>query len=152
MPTTCAGILLYRCGAEGLDVLRAHPGGPFFQNKDLGSWTIPKGRVEEGEDPLSAARREFREETGFVLNGPAIALGKTRQRRDKIVHAWAVRGDADPGELCSNAFEMEWPRGSGQMRSFPEVDRAEWFDLAEARRRILPGQALFLDELETREA
>lgn len=148
MPKTSAGLLLHRRSARGVEVLLVHPGGPFWARRDAGAWSIPKGEVGEGEDLLAAARREFREETGFPLpRGPAVALGELRQRGGKIVHAWAVQGDLDPGGLRSNTFEMEWPRGSGRTRSFPEVDRAEWFDLAEARRRILPGQAGFLDAL-----
>jgi len=148
MPRTSSGILLYRSCAHSIEVLLVHPGGPFFQRKDLGVWTIPKGEVEDDEDLLSAAQREFLEETGFLADGPAIPLGETRQRSGKIVHAWAVRGDADPAELQSNTFETEWPPGSGKTRSFPEVDKAAWFSLNEARRRILPAQGVFLDVLE----
>ena len=147
MPTTSAGLLLYRSSDRGLEVLLVHPGGPFWANKDLGAWSVPKGETTEGEDLLAAAHREFREETGSAAEGPMFALGQLRQRGGKIVHAWAVQGDFDPGQLRSNHFEMEWPRGSGEVHSFPEVDRAAWFDLAEARRRILPGQAGFLDAL-----
>jgi predicted NUDIX family NTP pyrophosphohydrolase len=147
MPKISAALLLYRSGSSGLEVLLVHPGGPFWQRKDLGAWSIPKGEVAEGEDLLAAAQRELREETGFLAAGEAIPLGSVRQPGGKIVHAWAVRGDADPRALRSNRFELEWPRGSGRMQSFPEVDRAEWFDLAEARRRILPAQASFLDAL-----
>jgi predicted NUDIX family NTP pyrophosphohydrolase len=147
MPKTSAGLLLYRLTDRRLEVLLVHPGGPFWANKDLGAWSIPKGETTDGEDLLAAARREFREETGSAVEGPTFALGQLRQRGGKIVHAWAVRGDLDPGGLRSNDFEMEWPRGSGEMRPFPEVDRAAWFDLAEARRRIAPGQAGFLDAL-----
>ncbi len=130
-------------------MLLVHPGGPFWQRKDLGAWSIPKGEAAEGEDLLAAARREFREETGSPVEGSAIPLGCIRQSGGKIVHAWAVSGDLDPRSLQSNTFEMEWPRGSGRIRSFPEVDRAAWFDLAEARLRILPAQATFLDALVT---
>ena len=144
---TSAGLLLYRSTSRGLEVLLVHPGGPFFARKDLGAWSIPKGETSEGEDLLDAARREFSEETGFSAEGRAIALGEVRQPGGKIVHAWAVRGDADPARLASNHFELEWPRGSGRSQSFPEVDEARWFDLAEARRRILPAQAAFLDRL-----
>lgn len=147
MPTTSAGILLYRYADRGLEVLLVHPGGPFWANKDLGAWSIPKGEAAEGEEPLAAARREFREETGADAEGSMCFLGQLQQRADKIVHAWAAQGDFDPAQLRSNTFSMEWPRGSGKTRSFPEVDRAEWFDLAEARRRIVPGQAGFLDAL-----
>jgi predicted NUDIX family NTP pyrophosphohydrolase len=147
VPTTSAGVLLYRRGEGGWEVLLVHPGGPFWQRKDLGSWSIPKGEVAEGEDLLSAARREFREETGFSADGPATSLGHVRQASGKVVHAWAVKGDVDANELCSNTFELEWPRGSGRIRPFPEVDRAAWFAVAEARRRIVPAQAAFLDAL-----
>ncbi len=148
MPKTSAGLLLYRRAPAGLEVLLVHPGGPFWQAKDLGAWSIPKGEIGPDEDPLAAARREFQEETGFEASGPAAALGQLRQPGGKVVHAWALEGDADPGALRSNTFSMEWPRGSGRLQAFPEVDRAEWFGLAEARRRILPGQAAFLDALE----
>ncbi len=147
MPTVSAGLLLYRSTPDGLEVMLVHPGGPFWAKKDLGAWSIPKGETTEGEDLFAAALRELREETGAAAEGPAIALGQVRQRGGKVVHAWAVRGDFDPDELRSNTFEIEWPRGSGKTRSFPEVDRAAWFDLAEARRRILPAQVAFLDEL-----
>lgn len=147
MPASSAGLLLYRSTAQGWEVLLVHPGGPFWQRRDAGAWSIPKGEASEGEDLLATARREFREETGFSCGGKALPLGQVRQRGGKIVHAWAIRGDADPGRLHSNTFEMEWPLHSGKRRSFPEVDRAAWFDLAEARRRILPAQAVFLDAL-----
>lgn len=132
---------------SGLEVLLVHPGGPFWVKRDLGAWSIPKGETEEGEDLLAAAYREFREETGAAAKGPAIALGQIRQRSGKIVHAWAVASDFDPATLRSNVFEMEWPRGSGTLRSFPEVDRAAWFDIAEARQRLVAGQQGFLDAL-----
>lgn len=131
-------------------MLLVHPGGPYWARRDRGAWSIPKGETSEGEDLLAAAHREFREETGAPAEGPTIALGQVRQRGGKIVHAWAVRGDFDPDRLRSNTFEMEWPRGSGKQRSFPEVDHAAWFDLSEARRRILPAQAAFLDVLVAR--
>jgi predicted NUDIX family NTP pyrophosphohydrolase len=152
MPATSAGLLLYRVGARGLEVLLVHPGGPFWQRRELGAWSIPKGEVEAGEDLLAAARREFFEETGFAAEGPAHALGCVRQRSGKQVHAWAVSGDVDPAALRSNCFQLEWPPGSGQQRAFPEVDRAAWFSLPEARRNIVPAQAAFLDALERREA
>ena len=148
MPKTSAGLLLYRRAPTGPEVLLVHPGGPFWEGKDLGAWSIPKGEIGPDEDPLPAARREFREETGFEPSGPALPLGQLRQPGGKLVHAWVLEGDADPSKLSSNTFSMEWPRGSGRLQAFPEVDRAEWFDLAEARRRILPGQAPFLDRLE----
>ncbi len=142
-----AGILLHRSGPNGVEVLLVHPGGPFFARKDLGAWSIPKGEVEAGEELLAVAHRELAEETGFTADGPALPLGQVTQRGGKVVHAWAVRGDADPSHLRSNTFELEWPPKSGHVREFPEVDRAEWFDLAEARLRINPAQAAFLDRL-----
>jgi predicted NUDIX family NTP pyrophosphohydrolase len=147
MPKTAAGLLLYRRGPSGVEVLLAHPGGPFWARKDLGAWTIPKGEIDPGEAPVSAARREFREEIGLDVIGPLAPLGQIKQPGGKVVRIWIAEGDFDPAQLASNTFEMEWPKGSGRMRSFPEVDRASWFDLAEARRRILPGQAPFLDAL-----
>jgi predicted NUDIX family NTP pyrophosphohydrolase len=147
MPKTAAGLLLYRRGPSGVEVLLAHPGGPFWARKDLGAWTIPKGEIDPGEDPVSAARREFREEIGLEVMGPLDPLGQIKQPGGKLVRIWTAEGDFDPAQLASNTFEMEWPKGSGRMRTFPEVDRAAWFDLAEARRRILPGQAPFLDAL-----
>jgi predicted NUDIX family NTP pyrophosphohydrolase len=147
MPTTSAGILLYRYTVGGLEVLLVHPGGPFWKHKDLGAWSIPKGEVTEGEDLFAAAQREFHEETGFNVEGHAIPLGHVRQSGGKIVHAWAVRGDVDPKWLRSNTFEIEWPHGSKQIQQFPEVDKAGWFKLAEARRRIVSAQVAFLEAL-----
>lgn len=148
MPTISAGLLLYRLTPAGPEVLLVHPGGPFWAGRDLGSWSVPKGGVDEGEDLLAAARREFAEETGFAIGAAeALPLGEIRQRSGKRVHAWAVRGDADPATLTSNTFELEWPLRSGRLQTFPEVDRAEWFSLDEARRRILPAQAPLLDRL-----
>lgn len=147
MPKTAAGLLLFRRSPE-FEVLLVHPGGPLWANKDLGAWSIPKGEPEPGEDLYDAARREFAEETGSPApDGEAIALRPLRQPGGKIVHAWAVAGAFDPGGLRSNRFELEWPPRSGRRRSFPEVDRAAWFPIAEARRRILPGQAPMLEEL-----
>ena len=147
MPKTAAGLLLYRRRSLGVEVLLAHPGGPFWARKDLGAWTIPKGEIDPGEDPVSAARREFREEIGLDVTAPVEPLGQIKQPGGKIVLVWTAEGDFDPARLASNTFEMEWPKGSGHMRLFPEVDRAAWFDLGEARRRILPGQAPFLEAL-----
>jgi predicted NUDIX family NTP pyrophosphohydrolase len=149
MPKTAAGLLLYRRRSLGAEVLLAHPGGPFWARKDLGAWTIPKGEIDPGEDPVSAARREFREEIGLDVTAPVEPLGQIKQPGGKIVLIWTAEGDFDPARLASNTFEMEWPKGSGHMRLFPEVDRAAWFDLGEARRRILPGQAPFLEALVT---
>jgi predicted NUDIX family NTP pyrophosphohydrolase len=142
-----AGLLLYRRNGNGVEVLLGHPGGPFWRNKDLGFWSIPKGLIAEGEKPLAAARREFTEETGHRPRGKSLPLGEARQPGGKLVQAWAVEGDWDAALLKSNMFEMEWPPRSGRRHSFPELDRAEWFDLAEAQTKILKGQAIFLTRL-----
>lgn len=143
-----AGILLYR-RTPSLEVLLVHPGGPFWAKKDLGVWSIPKGEYDDDEDPLACALREFEEETGTRLEAPdPVDLGTVRQKSGKVVQAWAVEGDLDVASVRSNTFEMEWPPRSGQTRSFPEVDRAEWFSLEAARERINPAQAAFLDRLE----
>ena len=147
MPKTSAGILLYRKRAGCLEVLLVHPGGPFWARKDFGSWSIAKGEYEEGEDPLHAARREFFEETGHRPAGPFLPLTPRKQPRGKRVDAWAAEGDWDSSALVSNTFKLEWPKGSGQMREFPEVDRAQWFGIMEAMDRILPGQLSFLEDL-----
>ena len=125
-----------------------HPGGPFWAKKDLGAWSLPKGELDEGEDPLKAAIREFEEETGFAIDGEFRPLRPLRQPSGKTVVAWAVEGDCDPAELRSNTFTMEWPPKSGKQREFPEVDRAAWFSIEEARKRIIAGQAPFLNELQ----
>jgi predicted NUDIX family NTP pyrophosphohydrolase len=142
-----AGLLLYRQSEHGLEVFLAHPGGPFWAKKDLGAWSIPKGEYAEGEEPLAAARREFHEETGFPAEGDFLDLGTVRQAGGKLVSAWALEGDCDPATLSSNLFEMEWPPRSGKMMEFPEVDRGAWFNLPEARERILASQQPFLDRL-----
>ena len=142
-----AGLLLFRKGAADLEVLLGHPGGPFWQNKDDGAWSIPKGLIGADEAPLSAARREFAEETGHDPDGDFWPLGEARQPGGKIVQAWAVEGDWDPALISSNTFEMEWPPRSGRRRSFPEIDRAAWFGIADARRKILKGQTVFVDRL-----
>lgn len=147
MPKTSAGILLYRKRAGCLEVLLVHPGGPFWARKDLGSWSIAKGEYEEDENPLQAALREFFEETGNRPTGPFLPLTPRKQPSGKRVEAWAVAGDWDPCALVSNTFKLEWPKGSGHIREFPEVDRAQWFDIMEAMDRILPGQRGFLEEL-----
>jgi predicted NUDIX family NTP pyrophosphohydrolase len=143
-----AGVLLYRTRSK-LEVFLVHPGGPYWAKKDLGAWTIPKGEFDEGEDPLTAAQREFHEETGCGLSGPFHPLNAIEQPSGKVVHAWAVAGDCDATAITSNMFSMEWPPKSGQQRDFPEIDRAQWFELAEARRRILSGQVGFLEQLES---
>jgi len=142
-----AGLLLYRLRDGVLQVLLVHPGGPFWQHKDNGAWTIPKGGIQDGEEPLAAAKREFTEETGFPCTGPFLPLQPIKQKSGKTVHAWALLGDCDPARVRSISFEMEWPPYSGQKRAFPEVDRAAFFDLEEARRKIIPAQAAFINEL-----
>jgi predicted NUDIX family NTP pyrophosphohydrolase len=142
-----AGLLVYRRG-EQLEVLLAHPGGPFWAKKDAGAWTIPKGLVDPGEDQLAAAKREFTEETGFTPEGPFKPLRAVTQKSGKTVHGFACMGDFDTGKLRSNTFEIEWPPRSGKHRSFPEIDRLAWLSLAAAREKILPYQLPFLDELE----
>ena len=143
-----AGILLYRFREGVLQVLLAHPGGPFWAKKDAGAWTIPKGEIGDSEEPLAAARRELREETGLDLDGEFIALAPVRQKSGKWVHAWALEGDCDAAAIRSNTFSVEWPPKSGTQREFPEIDRAAWFTIPEAREKILAAQAAFLDELE----
>ncbi len=147
MPKTSAGILPYRHRDGRLEVLLVHPGGPFWSKKDLGSWSIAKGEYVQGEQPLQAALREFLEETGHQPAGPFLPLAQRKQPGGKLIDAWATESDWDPSNLVSNTFSMEWPKGSGRIQVFPEIDRAEWFDMAEAIRRILPGQRGFLDEL-----
>ena len=143
-----AGLLVYRMRDGVSEVLLVHPGGPFWKRRDEGAWSIPKGEIEPGEDPVDVAHREFREELGDdPPDGQLASLGTVRQAGGKVVHAWAVRGDFDPGALQSMAFEMEWPPRSGRKASFPEVDRAQWFSIEEARRKILPGQSPFIDRL-----
>jgi predicted NUDIX family NTP pyrophosphohydrolase len=149
MPKQSAGILMYRQGKDGLQVLLVHPGGPFWAKKDLGAWSIPKGEYSEGEEPLAVAVREFEEETGLRPQGDFQSLGELRQPGRKIVTAWAVPGDFDVTTLKSNTFDMEWPPKSGRKTAFPEVDRGEWFSLDQARQKILPGQKEFVDRLMT---
>lgn len=148
MPPVSAGLLMYRVRAGALEVLLAHPGGPLFARKDIGAWTVPKGAALVGEDLTSAARREFGEEIGLPVVGTLIPLGSVRQRSGKIVHAWAFEGDAPDGFVPqSNEFELEWPPRSGQRKRFPEVDRAQFFPLNEAERKIILSQAPFLERL-----
>jgi predicted NUDIX family NTP pyrophosphohydrolase len=144
---TSAGLLLFRETAAEVEVLLVHPGGPYWARKDDGAWSIPKGEFTEGEEPLAAAMRECREELGFSCTGDFIPLVPLRQPGGKLVFAWAVRSDFDPAGLRSNTFSLEWPPKSGRRQEFPEVDRAEWFALDSARRKILKGQAPFLDQL-----
>jgi predicted NUDIX family NTP pyrophosphohydrolase len=150
MTVHSAGILCYRFREQQLQVFLVHPGGPLWVQRDDGAWSIPKGLIESSESPLQAAVREFREETGFEVSNGFIELGQLRQHSKKIVHAWAVLTDFDARLLVSNNFEMEWPRGSGRIQRFPEVDRGEWFSLPQARVKIHQGQAAFFDRLLTR--
>lgn len=146
-PVHSAGILLYRVVDGRLQVMLVHPGGPFWVGRDAGAWSIPKGLVDADEALLDAARREFCEETGRPVDGSFLPLGRLRQPSGKIVHAWAVEGDFDVGRLHSNTFTLEWPKNSGRLQAFPEVDGAQWFDLDTARLKITRGQAGFLDRL-----
>ena len=147
MTKTSAGLLVYRRRDGALEVLLVHPGGPFWAHRDLGAWSIPKGEIGVAEQPLAAAKREFLEETGFTVAGEFLQLPALRQPGGKVVLAWAVEGDCDPAQLRSNAFPLEWPPRSGRMQEFPEIDRAAWFAMDEARRRILPGQTGLLEQL-----
>ena len=148
MPGKSAGILLFREVSGHIEVLLVHPGGPFWAKKDEGVWSIPKGEFDDDEDPLSAAKREFEEETGFIPDGEMIPLEPLRQPSGKLVYAWVIKGDLNPVELKSNTFSMEWPPKSGKFRDFPEVDRAAWLTIAEAFKKILKGQAGFLVQLQ----
>jgi predicted NUDIX family NTP pyrophosphohydrolase len=147
MPKQAAGILLYRRVGSGLEVLLAHPGGPLWARKDAGSWTIPKGQFTDGELPLDAARREFEEEMGSAPAGDFQPLGTVKQPSGKVIHVWIAESDFDASTVKSNLFSMEWPPRSGRMGEFPEVDRAGWFSLEEARDKIIKGQAPFLERL-----
>jgi predicted NUDIX family NTP pyrophosphohydrolase len=150
MPKQSAGLLLYRQTERGMEVFLVHPGGPFWAKKDLGAWSIPKGEYTESEDELTAARREFEEETGSAITGEFSSIGQIRQTGGKLVSAWAVEGDFDPASLRSNLCEIEWPPRSGRTMEIPEVDRGAWFSLSEARDRIFASQQPFLDRLAAR--
>lgn len=147
MPKQAAGILLYRRRAGRLEVLLAHPGGPLWARKDLGAWTIPKGQFTDGELPLDAAKREFEEEMGSAPSGEFQPLGTLKQPSGKVIHAWAAESDFDTTTVKSNLFELEWPPKSGRTSEFPEVDRAEWYSIEDARLKIIKGQAPFLERL-----
>ena len=148
-PNGSAGRLLFRRSGDGaLELFLAHPGGPFWAHRDDGAWTIPKGALNADEPLLDAARREFEEETGLRPTGPFLPLGSIRQKAGKTVHAWAWEGDADPARVTSNTMRTEWPRGSGQWLTFPEVDRCAWFDPATARVKLNAAQAEFVERLE----
>ena len=148
MSKKSAGLLPYRRRGPVVEVLLVHPGGPWWAKKDLGAWSIAKGGIAPGEEPLETAKREFREETGFAADGDFRPLRPLRQPSGKLVFAWAFEADFNPADLRSNTFEMDWPPGSGALREFPEVDRAGWFPLDVAREKILGGQSGFIDELE----
>jgi predicted NUDIX family NTP pyrophosphohydrolase len=148
VPKLSAGVLLYRTRDDVVEVLIAHPGGPFWARKDDGAWSIPKGEYTDGEDPWAAARREFFEELALpVPDGPRIEFGSLKQPSGKVVTAFAVEGDLDVTDARSNTFQLEWPKGSGTMREFPEVDRVGWFTVTQARTKLLKGQRAFLDRL-----
>jgi predicted NUDIX family NTP pyrophosphohydrolase len=147
MTRTSAGLLLYRWRDGELEVFLVHPGGPFWARKDRGAWSIPKGEFAPDEDPLAAARREFAEETGLAVEGEFRALDPIRQAGGKVVHAFAIEGEVDPAAVRSNSFTLEWPPRSGRLRAFPEVDRASWFTLAEARQKLLKSQLGLLEQL-----
>ena len=150
MAKVSAGLILYRLTKGRLQVFLVHPGGPYWAKKDSGAWSIPKGELDEGEDALAAAQREFEEETGIKPCGELMPLESIKQKSGKIVHAWAFAGDCDPHAIVSNSFSMEWPPRSGKQREFPEVDRAEFFDVEEAKRRINPAQIALISELQTK--
>lgn len=148
MPKLSAGLLMYRIVDDAVQVLLVHPGGPYFRNKDDGAWSIPKGEIEPDEDALETAKREFQEELGIAAAGPLIPLSPVKQKGGKVVHAWAFEGECDTTAVRSNTFAMEWPPKSGKQVEFPEIDRAEFFDLDTARRKINERQVGLLEELE----
>jgi predicted NUDIX family NTP pyrophosphohydrolase len=139
---------MFRRRSAAVEVLLAHPGGPYWRNRDLGVWSLPKGKVDPSEELCEAARREFCEETGLSCDGTCIPLGEVHQKGGKVIHAWAFEGDCDPASTRSNTFSMEWPPKSGRMQDFPEIDRTEFFSLAEAKRRLNAAQAAFVERLE----
>ncbi|HEY2414972.1 MAG TPA: NUDIX domain-containing protein [Pirellulaceae bacterium] len=147
LPAVSAGLLMFRRSRGGAEVFLVHPGGPFWKNKDAGVWSIPKGLIDPGEEPLAAARREFQEETGIEARGNFQPIGTIQQKAGKIVHAWAFEGDADAESIRSNMTRVEMPRGSGRWIEVPEVDRAGWFEPEVARQKINPAQAEFIDRL-----
>ena len=148
MPVISAGILLYRLRKGIVEVFLVHPGGPFWAKRDAGAWSIPKGIIDTDEEPLAAAGREFEEETGFRVSGNFVQLSSVKLKSGKILLAWAVKGDCDASVIKSNTFLMEWPPHSGRQQEFPEVDRAAWFGIGEANKKINQGQAPLLEELE----
>jgi predicted NUDIX family NTP pyrophosphohydrolase len=146
-PAISAGLLMFRRSRGDVEVFLVHPGGPFWKNKEAGAWSIPKGVIDPGEEPLAAARREFQEETGIEARGEFLSLGAIQQKAGKIVHAWAFEGDADAGLIQSNMTRVELPRGSGRWIEVPEIDRAGWFEPAIAKEKMNPAQAEFIDRL-----
>jgi predicted NUDIX family NTP pyrophosphohydrolase len=148
MAKMSAGLVMYRKTRGRMEVFLVHPGGPFWAKKDLGAWSIPKGEHQADEEPMAAAKREFREETGIEPRGLLRPLKPVKQAGGKVVRAWAFEGDADPSAIRSNTFAMEWPPGSGREKTFPEVDRAAWFEMDDAKTRITEGQVGLLDELQ----
>jgi predicted NUDIX family NTP pyrophosphohydrolase len=150
MPQQSAGIVLYRIQNDRIEVFLVHPGGPYWSKKDDGAWSIPKGEFNESEEPLAAAKREFQEETGIKISGEFIQLNPIKQKAGKMVYAWAVEGDIDPAKVKSNSFEIEWPPRSGKMKSFPEIDKAAWFHVGDAQKKIIAAQSAFIKELESK--
>jgi predicted NUDIX family NTP pyrophosphohydrolase len=149
MAKQSAGLLVFRKKKNGLQFFLVHPGGPFFARKDAGAWSIPKGEFDDSEDALSAAKREFKEETGTTMEGKFISLTPVKQKSGKLVHAWAIEGDVDETAVVSNSFEIEWPPKSGKQKTFPEIDKAGWFDLQKAKEKINPAQVALLEETAT---
>jgi predicted NUDIX family NTP pyrophosphohydrolase len=144
-----AGLLMYHWKGQELEVLLVHPGGPYWSNKDKGAWSIPKGELSPDEDSLEVAKREFTEETGFSVSGEFKTLSPVKQKSGKVVYAWAIEGTIDTSKIVSNTFQIEWPPISGQQQTFPEVDKAQWFSLEEAKEKINGGQIALLDELKS---
>ncbi|HET6769234.1 MAG TPA: NUDIX domain-containing protein [Chitinophagaceae bacterium] len=150
MPQKSAGIVLYRIQNNRVEIFLVHPGGPYWSKKDEGAWSIPKGEFDEKEEPLAAAKREFQEETGIEISGEFIQLNPVKQKGGKMVYAWAVEGDIDPGKIKSNSFEIEWPPRSGKMKSFREIDKAAWFHMIDAKKKIIEAQFALITELESK--
>ncbi len=142
-----AGLLLYRCMENTIEFFLVHPGGPFWKNKDIGAWTIPKGELEDEEDALEAAKREFKEETGTIIDGNFITLTPVKQKAGKLVYAWAIQGNIDSEKITSNTFKIQWPPKSGKWVDLPEVDKAGWFSIEESKQKINPAQIPLIDEL-----
>jgi predicted NUDIX family NTP pyrophosphohydrolase len=150
MANQSAGILLFRVKNKELQIFLVHPGGPFWQKKDIGAWSIPKGEFSQDEDALTAAKREFDEETGSTISGDFIELTPVKQKAGKYIYAWAIKGDIDPATITCNSFSMEWPPKSGKRQQFPEVDKAGWFNVQVAKEKINPAQTLLIEELQNK--